>query len=79
MLIIFAFSLFIYLIPSFINERLRNTLSVLAENAIKHILMTIVWLYGFERVLYQVLIDFLFVVYLLFFLLPHKKLNTGSS
>ena len=60
--------MFIYMLPSFINERLQNTSSVLAEIAIEHILMAIVWLYGFESVFCQVLIGFLFVVYLLFFL-----------
>ena len=56
------------MLPSFIDERLHNILSVLAESAIKHFLMAIVWLYGFESVFCQVLIDFLFVVYLFFFL-----------
>ena len=73
--IFFAFFIFIYLLPSFINERLHKTSSVLAESSIEHILMAIVLLYGIESVFCQVLIDFLFVV----FLLPHKKLNTGSS
>ena len=41
---------FIYLLPTFIKERFYNTLSVLAEGSIKHILMAIVWLYGFESV-----------------------------
>ena len=40
--------------------------------------MAIVWFYGFESVFCQVLFDFLFVVYLLFHLLPLKKLNTGT-
>ena len=62
------FFILIYLIPSFFNERLHNKLSMLAESAIEHILMAVVWLYAFESVFRQVLDDFLFVVYLLFFL-----------
>ena len=47
----FAFCFpFLSLLPSFINERSHNTLSVVAESSIEHILMAIVWLYGFESV-----------------------------
>ena len=42
------FSIFVYLLPCFINESSHNTLSVFAESAIEHILMAIAWLYGFE-------------------------------
>ena len=56
---------FVCLLPSFINERSHNTLSVVAESAIKHILMAIVWLYGFESVFCQYLI---FCLFSLFFL-----------
>ena len=63
----FAFFIFIYLLPSFINERLHNTLLVLKERAIEYILIAIFWFYGFESFFCQVLIHFLFV-YLLFFL-----------
>ena len=43
------FFIFIYLLPSFIDESLHNTLSVLAESAIEHILMAIVWLYVINK------------------------------
>ena len=49
-----------------LKKRSHNTLSVVAESAIEHILMAIVWLYGFESVFGQVLFDFLFVVYMFF-------------
>ena len=65
--LILHFFYFIYLLPNFIIQRLHNTISVLAESAIEYILMAIVWLYGFESVFCQILIDFLFVVFLLFF------------
>ena len=57
---------FVYLLPSFVNEMAHNTLPVFDEGAIEHILRAKVWLYGFESVFRQVLIDFLFV-YLFFF------------
>ena len=59
---------FVYLLPTFINERSYNTILVFGEGAIEHILVAKVWLLGFESVFGQVLIDFLFVVYILFFL-----------
>ena len=62
----FLFSIFVYLLPCVINEKSHNTLSVVAESAIEHILMVIVWLYGFESVFCRVLFDFLFVVYMFF-------------
>ena len=74
----FCFPFFFCLLPCFINDRSPNTLSVVAESAIEHILMAILWLYDFESVFCQVLFDFLFVV-CMFFLQPRKKLNTGSS
>ena len=60
------FFIFVYLLFSIIYERSHNTVSVLAKSVMEHILME--WLYGFESFFCQVLIDFLFVVYLLFFL-----------
>ena len=52
------FSIFDYLLPSFINEMSHKTLSMVAESAIEHILTAIVWIYGFESVFSQILIDF---------------------
>ena len=66
--LVLIFFFFVYLLPDFINERSHNTLSVFEEGAIKHILRAKVWHYGFESVFWQNLTDFLFVVYLLFFL-----------
>ena len=60
------FSFFIYLLPIFINKRLHNKLSVLAGNAVEHILMAIVWPYVLESIFCRVLIDYLFIVNLLF-------------
>ena len=62
------FFIFVYLLPGFVNDRSHNKLLVLLESAIEHIFKVIVRLYGSESVFCQVLIDFLFVVYLLFFL-----------
>ena len=71
----FFFHFFFILLLCFINERLHKTLSVLAESAIKHILVDIILLYGFESVFCQVLIEFLFVVYLLFFFVTASKIE----
>ena len=69
MLLNFAlFNFFFYLLPSFINAKSHNHLSGLAKSAIEHILIAIVWFYGFKNVFCQALIDFLFAVSLLFFL-----------
>ena len=62
------FSFFFYLLLIFINKRPHNTFLVFDEGAIEHILGAKVWLYGFQSILWQVFIDFLFVVCLLFFL-----------
>ena len=62
------FFLFVYLFPGFNDEKSHNTLLVFKEEAIEHILRAKVWLYGFVSVFWQKLTDFLFVVYLLFFL-----------
>ena len=42
----------------FINERPHNTLSVFDKGAIKHIFDAKVWVYGFQSIFGQVLIDF---------------------
>ena len=57
-LILQLLKIFVFLLPSFLKERSHKTLSVLAKSANKHILMAIVWLYGFESVFCQVEIDF---------------------
>ena len=68
----YIFFLFVKLLPSFINEQSHITLLVFDDGAVEHILgygfTDKVWLYGFQSIFWQVLIDFLFVVYLLFFL-----------
>ena len=70
---------FCLLVTSSLKERLQNTFAVFGKSEIEHNLRAKVWLYSFESVLCQVLTDFFFVVYLLFFLKPHKKLNTDNS
>ena len=59
---------FVYLLPGFTDKMSHNTLLMFEEGAIEYILRAKVWLYGFESVFWQNLTDFLFVVYLLFFL-----------
>ena len=61
------FFFFAVLLPSLIDKRSCNTLSVFEEGVVQHIWRAKGWLYGFESVFGQVLYDFLFVVYLLFF------------
>ena len=56
---------FVCLLRSFINERSLNIKSVFRKGANEHILRAKIWLYGFESVFWQVLIDFWFVVYLI--------------
>ena len=56
--IILHFFLFCQMLLIFNNERPHNTLSVFDEGAIKHILGAKVWLYGFQSIFWQVLIDF---------------------
>ena len=60
------------MLPSFIKERLQNTLLMSWKSATEQILRAKAWLYGFESVFRQVWIDFLIVVYLLFFLTAWK-------
>ena len=57
-LLCILFSIFVYLLPSLINERSNNTLLAVAESAIEHFLMVRVWLYGFESVFRQVLFNY---------------------
>ena len=54
----FAYFSFLSNLLFFINERPHNTLSVFDEGAIEHILEAKVWLYGFQSIFWQVLIDF---------------------
>ena len=63
----FDLFVFVYLLPIRINKRSRN-LSVFEKNAIKKILRAKIWLYDFESVFWKVLIEFPFVVFLLFFM-----------
>ena len=59
---------FVYLLPSLTNKRPNTTLSVFDEGANEYILRAEIWLDGFYSVFWQVSIEFLFVVLLLFFL-----------
>ena len=70
--LLLPFFFFVYLLPSFINKRPHNTLLVSEEGAIKHTLRAKFWPYGFDSVFWQVLIEFLFVVFFLFFLAALK-------
>ena len=62
------FLFFVYLLPSLTNKWPNTTLSVFKEGANKYILMPEIWLDGFDSVFWQVSIEFLFGVFLLFFL-----------
>ena len=59
---------FCLLLPSLINGRLPNTLSEFKKGTIEHNWRAKVWLYGFDSVFWQVLIELLFVVFLLLLL-----------
>ena len=61
------FSFFVYFLPTLINARSLATLSVFEENVIEIIVRASIWFEGLDSVLWQVLIEFLFVVFLLFF------------
>ena len=61
--LIFALFLFsVLLLPIPINERSQTTFMAFVEGSIEHILRGKIWLYGFDSVFSQVLIDYLFVV-----------------
>ena len=60
------FSFFVYLLPRLNNERPHTTLLVLEKAAMKHVFRAKIWLYGFDSVFWQVLIEFLFVFFLFF-------------
>ena len=65
----FAFFFFLstfYLV--IFTEKSNMTSSVLEESALEQILRPKAWLYGFESVFWQILIDILLVAYSLFFL-----------
>ena len=64
------------MLPGPINEKPDTTLSVFEEGAIEHILRAKIWLYGFDSVFWQLLIGFLFVVFVLF--LAAKKIDYGK-
>ena len=62
------FLFFVYLLPSLTNQLPHTKLSVFEEGAIEYILSAKIWVDGSESVFLQVSIEFLFVVFLLFFL-----------
>ena len=66
------FLLFAYLLPSPFNERPYNTLSVSEEGKMEYILRAKIWLSCLDSVFWQVLFEFLFVAFLLFFLAALK-------
>ena len=67
-LLYFAFFSFsVYLLASHNKESSQTTILVFKKGAIELILRSKVWFYGFNSFLWQLLLDFLFVVYLLFF------------
>ena len=51
---------------------------MVAESAIEHILLAIVWLYGFKRVFCQVLFYLLFVVYSFCIKIEYRQLLIPS-
>ena len=61
------FLFFVYLLPSLTNKWPKTTLSVFEEGTNEYILRAEKWLDGFDRVFWQVSIEFLFGVFLLFF------------
>ena len=67
------FLFFVYVLPSLANKLQQTTLSVFAEGAIENNLRAKIWLDGFDSVFWQVSIEFLFVIFLLFFLAAQKN------
>ena len=63
----FCPSLFCLLVPSLTNECPHNTLSLFKEGAIEYVLRAKKWLDVFDSVFWQVSIEFMFSVFLLFF------------
>ena len=57
------FLIFVYLLPSLTNKWPNTTLSLFEEGANEYFLRVKIWLDGFERVFWQVSIEFLFVVF----------------
>ena len=66
------FLLFVYWLPSLTNEWLHTTLSALEDGAIEYILSAKIGLDGFDSVLLQVSVDFLFVFFSFCYLISFK-------
>ena len=64
----FPFLFFVYLLPRLTNEWPYNTLSVFEKGEIEYTSRANIWLDGFNIFFWQVSIELLFVVFLLFFL-----------
>ena len=69
----FAFFLYVYLLPSLINERSNTNLSALKQGAIKDILIGKIWRYGFDSVFSQVLNEILIIVSICFLFVTAYK------
>ena len=73
------FSLFLsHLIPIFINERLHTTILASEEGSNEHELREKIWLYGFDSVFSQVLVEFLFFVSFRILFLTAKLTEQGQ-
>ena len=59
---------FVHLLPSLTHKWPNTTLLVFEEGANEYILRAEIWLDGFDSVFWQVLIELLFIVFLLFFI-----------
>ena len=77
-LILPFFFFFVHLLPSLINEESYNTSSELEEGTIEHILRAKTWLYGYDSVLLQILIQ-LFLLSLYCSFEPLKIFNKDTS
>ena len=62
------FLLFVCLVPNLTNKWSNTTISIFEQGANEYILRVEIWLDDFDGVFWQVSIEFLFVVYLLFLL-----------
>ena len=66
--ILLFFSICVYLLPGLIIGRSHATLQLFKKGSIEQNFRAKLWLYGFDSFFWKVLIEFLFVVFLLFFL-----------
>ena len=62
------FLIFVYFLPSLTNKWPNTTVLVFEEGANEYILKAEIWLDGLGSVFWQVSIEFLFIVFLLFIL-----------